>query len=410
MPSLIEPTLVRESSTTTGTGAYALLGAATGYYTYASQLAEGDWCYAVVRMPGNPNIEIGRYTLTSGALVRTEILKSTNADAAVSWPEGTKDIVASRPGLSLLDAAGLAEWLALFWVAGIPYVWSTNTASSDPASGKLKINHATPGSATALYISETDAEGQAMAAVLAAWDDGTSTVRGRLRIENPVTGAFLELEITGTLTDNGGWDTFVIQNCTGTVHADATAVRLFFTPKGDAGAGNTGKHTMWIPALSMIPQITNGAAPGLAETATNDVMVATLDFDASMQEFAQFAVRMPKSWDEGTVSFIPVWTHPSTTTNFGVVWGLDAVAISNDDALDAAFGTEQTSTDTGGTTDDSYEGPESSPITIAGTPAVGDLVVFRIHRNPAAGSDTMAVDAKLIGVVLLYTNDAGNDS
>lgn len=288
MPELIEPTLVRERSTTIGTGAYALAGAATGYYTFASQLAEGDWCYACVRMPGNVNIEIGRYTLTSGALARTEILKSTNADAAVSWPEGTKDIVASRPGFSLLDSADLAEWLAAYW--------------------------------------------------------------------------------------------------------------------------GPGKHSIWVPALAMIPRITNGAAPGLVETTTNKNMVATLDFDATTQEFAQVDVRMPKSWDEGTVSFIPVWTHGATTTNFGVVWGLDAVAIGNDDALDAAFGTEQTSTDTGGTTDDAYQGPESAALTIAGTPAEGDLVQFRIHRNPAAGSDTMAVDAKLIGVLVLYTNAAGNDS
>jgi len=288
MPALIEPTLVRERSTTTGTGAYALAGAATGYYTFASQLAEGDWCYAVVRMPGNTNIEIGRYTLTSGALARTEILKSTNANAAVSWPEGTKDIVASRPGFSLLDSEDLAEWLVTYWGPGV--------------------------------------------------------------------------------------------------------------------------HSIWVPALSMIPQITNGASPGLAERTTNKNMVATLDFDATTQEFAQFEVGMPPSWDGGPVSFIPVWEHGATTTNFGVVWGLDAVAFADGDAGDAAFGTEQTSTDTGGTTDDVYIGPESADITVAGSPAGGRPVQYRIHRNPAAGGDTLAIDAKLRGLWVRYTVDAGNDS
>jgi len=171
-----------------------------------------------------------------------------------------------------------------------------------------------------------------------------------------------------------------------------------------------GKQTVWVPAGAMVPRITNGAALGTVEMATNKNMIKTLDFDPTTQEFAQFDIRMPKSWNESTVSFIPVWSHPATATNFGTVWGLDAVAVSDDDALDVAFGTEQTSTDTGGTTNDLYQGPESSAITIAGTPAEGDLVMFRIHRNPAAGSDTLTVDARLHGIVLLYTNNAGNDS
>lgn len=164
-----------------------------------------------------------------------------------------------------------------------------------------------------------------------------------------------------------------------------------------------GKESIWVPAGAMTPRSTNGAAPGLAEMTTNKNMVRTLDFDSATQEFAQFDVRMPKSWDLSTVSFIPVWSHPSTTTNFGVVWGLDGIAISDNETLDVAFGTEQTSTDTGGTTNQAYQGPESSAITVAGTPAAGDLVQFRIHRNPANGSDTMAVDARLHGVLLLYT-------
>jgi hypothetical protein len=171
-----------------------------------------------------------------------------------------------------------------------------------------------------------------------------------------------------------------------------------------------GKQSIWVPAGAMTPRSTNGAAPGLIEMTTNKNMVATLDFDASTQEFAQFDIRMPKSWNESTVSFVPVWSHPSTATNFGAVWGLDAVAASDNDALDVAFGTEQTSNDTGGTTNNCYQGPESAAITIAGSPAAGDLVMFRIHRNPAHASDTMAVDARLHGVLLLYTNDTTNDT
>lgn len=175
-------------------------------------------------------------------------------------------------------------------------------------------------------------------------------------------------------------------------------------------ADTNGKHALWFPAASMISRTTNGAASGTAEMSTNKNMVKTLDFDATTQEFAQFWVRMPKSWNESTVTFIPEWAHGSTVTNFGVVWALEAVAISNDDTLDAAFGTAQTSTDTGGTTNDNYSGPESSAITIGGTPAEGDLVNFQIKRVPSDGSDTLAVDAKLIGITLFITTNAGTDA
>ena len=172
----------------------------------------------------------------------------------------------------------------------------------------------------------------------------------------------------------------------------------------------TGKQGLWIPASAMKTRTTNGAAAGTTEMATNKNMFVTLDFDTTTQEFAQFAIRMPKQWNESTVTFAPVWSHASTTTNFGVVFGLAGVAISNDDAGDVAFGTAQTSTDTGGTTNDIYEGPESSAITIAGSPAAGDFVMFQIARNPSDGSDTMAIDARLHGIVLFITTDAGNDA
>jgi hypothetical protein len=89
---------------------------------------------------------------------------------------------------------------------------------------------------------------------------------------------------------------------------------------------------------------------------------------------------------------------------------LAAVACSDDDAGDVAFGSGQTSTDTGGTTNDIYIGPESSNITVAGSPATGDLVMFRISRLPANASDTLAVDARLHAVKLFISTAAGNDA
>ena len=92
-------------------------------------------------------------------------------------------------------------------------------------------------------------------------------------------------------------------------------------------------------------------------------------------------------------------------------WGLQAVALSDDDAMDAAFGTAQYSNDTGGTTDDLYNGPESSAITIAGAPASEDVVIFQVLRKADdATNDTLAIDAKLLGVTLYLNTSAVTDA
>lgn len=189
--------------------------------------------------------------------------------------------------------------------------------------------------------------------------------------------------------------------------------------KGDGSGGTTaaaatdlgaGKHMIFIPAIAMVSRTTNGAASGSVETSTNKNMIKTLDFDASTAEYAQFEIAMPPSWNEGTVTGQIVWSHPSTTTNFGVVFGLQAVARSDGDAIEAAFGTPQTMTDTGGTTNTLYVSPESSAITIAGTPAAGDVVQFELYRAVSDGSDTMAVDARIHGIRVYITTDALTDA
>ncbi len=171
-----------------------------------------------------------------------------------------------------------------------------------------------------------------------------------------------------------------------------------------------GKQTLWIPASAMLSRVTNGPALGTVETSSNKNMIRTLDYDTTTQEFAQVDIPLPKSWNNGTVTFAFYWSHAATVTNFGVAFGVDAIAISDNETLDVSFGTAGVVTDTGGTTDKLYVSSESSAITIAGTPATGDLVQFRIHRDPANGSDNLAVDARLHGIKLYYTTSATTDA
>jgi hypothetical protein len=224
----------------------------------------------------------------------------------------------------------------------------------------------------------------------------TASAVNYLNVTNAATGNSPALAPAGS---DSNIDLLLTGKGTGYVKAAASAPYKY-----------AGRETIWMPAAAMVDRVTTGAARVKQELTTNKNNLITLDFDTTTQEFAQFEIAMPKSWDRGTLTFEPIWMHGSTTTNFGVVWSLAAVARSNDDPGDVAFGTAQTSTDTGGTTNDIYVGPESSAITVAGSPAVGDTVQFQIARVPADAGDTMAIDAKLIGVRIFFTSNAPTDA
>jgi hypothetical protein len=180
---------------------------------------------------------------------------------------------------------------------------------------------------------------------------------------------------------------------------------------GGEGGSTQGKHAVAVTAGAMRPSVSGGcAALAAIASAANQPDIVTLDFDATTIEYAQFSLPMPKKWDAGTITARFRWSHSSTTTNFGVVWGIQAVAVSDDDAIAQSYGTAQTVTDTGGTTNDLYVTTETSAITIGGSPAKQDTVYFRVYRVATDGADTMAIDARLHSVEIFLTTDADTDA
>lgn len=168
----------------------------------------------------------------------------------------------------------------------------------------------------------------------------------------------------------------------------------------------SGVHTMPLPAAGMVARSTNGAAYVEAELATNDIMVAGFDFDASTDEAVQvFIPQMPAGWDEGTFTAEVTWTNGTTAGSGDVVWGVRAVCIGNDDALDVAFGTAQTVTDTFIASGDLHRTSATSAITAGGSPAAGDAMVLEVYRDADNGSDTYTQDARLLGVAVNLTLD-----
>ena len=126
------------------------------------------------------------------------------------------------------------------------------------------------------------------------------------------------------------------------------------------------------------------------------------DFDAATDEAVQAALMMPDEWDRATVKFKFNWKESGTPGTGDVVWGVRAVGVSDGDTLDAAFGTAQVVTDSYISAGQNRWTSATASLTVAGTPQLGDTIIFEFYRDADNGSDTYTEDARLIGVAMQY--------
>ena len=184
---------------------------------------------------------------------------------------------------------------------------------------------------------------------------------------------------------------------------------------GDISSGGNpvkvaGKESMWIPALAMKPTVSNGCAgPSSVETTSGRPDMVVLDFDKDSDEFAQFAIAFPKSWNAGTVTFQFYWSGIAATT--GVAMSLQGVAFADNGSIDAVYGTAiVVQDDAQGAVEELLVSAESAAITIAGSPGDNELCYFRIGRDVSDSNDDMAGDCRLHGIKLFFNTDTKNDS
>ena len=101
---------VKVNSTTTGTGAFALGAAVTGFETFAQGIGNNNTTYYCIFNQGTSEFEVGLGTLdgTSANLTRTTVISSSNSDAAVNFSAGTKDVFCTLPASKsvYLDSTG----------------------------------------------------------------------------------------------------------------------------------------------------------------------------------------------------------------------------------------------------------------------------------------------------------------
>ena len=90
---------VRETTTTTGTGAVSLGGAVSGFETFAAGIGNSNTVYYAIVHRTAAEFEVGLGTLDgdSSDLTRTTPISSSNSDSAVDFSSGTKDVFCTLP-------------------------------------------------------------------------------------------------------------------------------------------------------------------------------------------------------------------------------------------------------------------------------------------------------------------------
>ena len=338
---------------------------------------------------------VNEFTIANAATGAGPTLSSTGGDSNIDiniTPKGTGDVVLAGDTVKVGDSGAAATLtsngagaLTVTTGGAADLVLSTNSGTdsstitiTDAANGNIALTNNGTGE---IVIGSGTASGKIT----------TSGTQDLVLDTNSGTNSG-----TITITDGADGNINIAPNGTGVVQAGGTAVKV------------AGKETIWVPAISMYPNTTNGAEAAQVEL-SNGPEIKVLDFDKDSDEFAQFAIAFPKSWNEGTVTFQAFFTATSTDTGT-TAWGLSGVALADNGDLNTAFGTQVVATAKAhsGTSNDLDVAAESGAVTIAGSPSTDEYVFFQVSRDVSA--DDLAADARLLGIKLFFTTDAANDA
>lgn len=245
---------------------------------------------------------------------------------------------------------------------GLNYEYSGTTSSGDPGAGVVRFNNADLALATLMFISETDNDGNGLAAWLATLDDSTSTIRGFLHVRHRTNPTIFSIfTISGVITDNGTWDTFTVANVVknGTL-TQPDEVIINFIPKGDKGdTGATGapgaggtvddwylnvtrEHTAHNAGQTVVGEATWGAttsaAGALAATAdrpqgrsiiTSTTANNSTFFESQTTSFRMFSLNMKSVWylNPNEITGVRMWVGFTNQTGANMFLAADLPAV-----------------------------------------------------------------------------------
>jgi len=135
---------VKETTTTAGTGTVTLLGASTGFQSFAVIGNANTTYYTIAGQTGNEwEVGIGTYTSSGTTLARTTVLSNSagTQPSALSFSAGTKDVFVTYPSEYAVAATndGTAGQLLTSNGTGVAPTFQTSTAASKSYAQAMRI-------------------------------------------------------------------------------------------------------------------------------------------------------------------------------------------------------------------------------------------------------------------------------
>ena len=198
----------------------------------------------------------------------------------------------------------------------------------------------------------------------------------------------------------------------GTALATPSSANLRAAVTDETGAGNLMftrlgvTREVWIPAGAMTPSASSpaAAATNAWATATDGQTLDAWDFDSDADESVQWTLVLPDAWNASTVKAKVHW-KPVNATSGTVDWNIAGGSVNDGEEGGDTLGTVVQWTDTATTSTNTWHiSGASGAITVGGTPSAGHAVWFKLSRDANdVTNDTMANDARLLGVQIQYT-------
>jgi hypothetical protein len=143
--ALVIANRVKETTTTAGTGTVTLLGASTGFQSFAVIGDANTTFYTIVGQTGNEwEVGVGTYTSSGTTLARTTVLANSagTQPTALTFSAGTKDVFVTYPSeysVSSTNNPGTAGQLLVSNGVGVDPTWQTSTAASKSYAQAMRI-------------------------------------------------------------------------------------------------------------------------------------------------------------------------------------------------------------------------------------------------------------------------------
>jgi hypothetical protein len=194
---------------------------------------------------GNPEATTGRVLTVNVSDVAVDG-GGNSQPATVSYTESTGVLNLGIPtgdtgATGATGSTGAAGSDGTDGVGGLPYTFSTTTSDADPGAGQIRLNNATLGSVSEIYIDDrTAAAGNPdVSAFILTWDDSTQTSdRGQVTItKKSAQENFATYKISGASTDASGYVKLAVTHVVSSgSFSNSDAVLVSFVRTGNAGS------------------------------------------------------------------------------------------------------------------------------------------------------------------------------